>query len=134
MEKLIKEMASYLMRHVDTDGVHQTSIAQLDLIKESVVTAPISRVNETSICLVLQDEKQMTLGRKNFRYGKNHHILSAVDLSVTGQVLAASIENPYLAIKLRFQPSDWLGVVGEMRDLPKFDKTRRRAMNVARYN
>lgn len=46
MEKLIKEMASYLMRHVDTDGVRQTSIAQLDLIKESVVTAPISRVNE----------------------------------------------------------------------------------------
>lgn len=73
----------------------------------------------------------MTLGRKKFRYGKNHYILSAVDLPVTGQVLTASIEKPYLAIKLRFHPSDWLRVVGEMGDLPKFDKTRRRAMSVS---
>jgi len=108
------------MRHVDTDDVHQTSIAQLELIKESVVTAPISRVNETSICLVLQGEKQMTLGRKNFRYGKSHYILSAVDLPVTGQVLTASLEKPYLAVKLCFHPSDWLSVVEEMGDLPKF--------------
>ena len=131
MEKSIKEMASYLMQHVDTDGVHQTSIAQLELIKESVATDPISRVNETSICLVLQGEKQMTLGRKNFRYGKSHYILSAVDLPVTGQVITASKEEPYLAIKLSFHPSDWLSVVEEMEDLPKFNKTKRRAMNVS---
>ena len=73
----------------------------------------------------------MTLGRKKFRYGKNHYILSAVDLPVTGQVLTASLEKPYLAVKLCFQPSDWLSVVEEMGDLPKFIKTKRRAMNVS---
>jgi AraC-like DNA-binding protein len=131
MEGFLDGMASYLIRHVDTDGVHQTSIDQLELIKESVVTEPISRVNETSICLVLQGEKQMTLGRKQFRYGKNHYILSAVDLPVTGQVITASKEKPYLAVKLSFQPSEWLAVVEEIGDLPKAKGTARRAMNVS---
>ncbi len=131
MEKFLEEMASYLIRHVDADGVHQTSIDQLELIKESVVTEPISRVNETSVCLVLQGEKQMTLGQKQFRYGENYYILSAIDLPVTGQVVKASTDKPYLAIKLSFHPREWLGVVEEMGELPKFDKTKRRAMNVS---
>lgn len=95
------------------------------------MTDPISRVNETSICLVLQGEKQMTLGRKNFRYGKNHYILSAVDLPVTGQVITASKEEPYLAIKLSFHPSEGLAVVEEIGDLPKVKETARRAMSVS---
>lgn len=45
------ELANLIYRYSGDDGVHQTAIPSLFLIRESVVTEPIARVNETSFVL-----------------------------------------------------------------------------------
>jgi len=48
------ELATLIDRYSDKDGVHPTAIPSLFLIRESVVTEPIFRVNEPSFCIIVQ--------------------------------------------------------------------------------
>ncbi|MBZ5752381.1 AraC family transcriptional regulator [Metabacillus rhizolycopersici] len=106
-------LAKLIERYTGQDGVHPTSISSLFLIQESVITEPISRINETSFCIILQGEKEVLLGEERFLYGPGNYIVASVDLPVTGQVIKASTESPYLALKLEFTSSQVLEVLNE---------------------
>ena len=107
------ELGKLIERYTGQDGVHPTSIPSLFLIRESIITEPISRVNETSFCIIIQGEKEVWLGEECFRYGPGDYIVASVDLPVTGQVIRASSDSPYLALKLEFTPSEILEVIND---------------------
>ncbi|WHY69525.1 AraC family transcriptional regulator [Neobacillus sp. SuZ13] len=107
------EIGKLIERYTGQDGVHPTSIPSLFLIRESIITEPISRVNEPSFCLIVQGEKEVWLGEECFRYGPGNYIVASVDLPVTGQVIKASSDSPYLALKLEFTSSEILEVLSE---------------------
>lgn len=52
------ELATLIDRFSDKDGVHPTVIPSLFLIRESVVTEPIFRVNEPSFALSFRVRKR----------------------------------------------------------------------------
>jgi AraC-like DNA-binding protein len=115
-EKIYKQqykLANLIECFLKQDGVHPTPIPSLFLIRESIITEPISRVNEPSFCMILQGEKEVLLGEERFLYGPGNYIVASVDLPVTGQVIKASTESPYLALKLEFTPSQVLEVLNE---------------------
>ncbi|MCM3602737.1 AraC family transcriptional regulator [Robertmurraya korlensis] len=119
-EKIYKqklELSSLIERLSKQDGVHPTSIPSLFLIRESIITEPISRVNEPSFCIILQGEKEVLLGEERYVYGPGHYIVASVDLPVTGQVRKATTEAPYLALKLEFTTEQVLEVIDET-DIP----------------
>jgi AraC-like DNA-binding protein len=125
------ELANLIERFSKQDGVHTTSIPSLFLIRESIITEPISRVNEPSFCIILQGEKEVLLGEERFLYGPGHYIVASVDLPVTGQVKKASTEIPYLALKLEFTTKQVLEVLNET-DIPfNQRKNSKRAMFVS---
>lgn len=105
------ELAKLIERYTGLDGVHATSIPSLFFIRESIVTEPISRVNEPSFCIIIQGEKNVWLGEENFRFRSGKYIVASVDLPVTGQVIKASIDSPYLALKFTFTPREILEVL-----------------------
>jgi len=107
------EIGKLIERYTGQDGVHPTTIPSLFLIRESIITEPISRVNEPSFCLIIQGEKEVWLGEECFRYGPGNYIVASVDLPVTGQVIKASSDSPYLALKLVFTSSEILEVLSE---------------------
>lgn len=107
------ELANLIECFSKQDGVHPTTIPSLFLIRESIITEPISRINEPSFCMILQGGKEVLLGEERFLYGPGHYIVASVDLPVTGQVIKASTECPYLALKLEFTPSQVLEVLNE---------------------
>ena len=107
-------LGEVIERYAGRDGVHPTSIPSLFLIRESIITEPISRVNEPSFCIIVQGEKEVWLGEECFRYGPSNYIVASVDLPVTGQVTKASSESPYLALKLEFTSSEILDVLNDM--------------------
>ncbi len=108
IDKHQHELAKLIKRDTDRDGVHATSSPSLFFIHESTITEPISRVDEPSFCIIVQGEKEVWLGEEHFRFGLGKYIVTAVDLPVTGQVIKASIDSPYLALKLQFTPSEIL--------------------------
>jgi len=126
------ELAKLIERFTGQDGVHPTPIPSLFFIRESVITEPISRINEPSFCIIVQGEKEVLLAEERFRYGPADYIMASVDLPVTGQVIKASSDAPYLALKLEFTPSQILEVLSdsEIRVGPK--KNAKRAMFVSK--
>ncbi|WP_366247273.1 AraC family transcriptional regulator [Terribacillus aidingensis] len=106
-------LSRLISRQTGQDGVHATSIESLFLIRESLISEPIARVNETSFCIIVQGEKEVWLGEECFRYGSGNYIVASVELPVTGQVIHASNDYPYLALKLEFTPKEILEILNE---------------------
>jgi len=126
------ELSGLIDRLCKQDGVHLTTIPSLFLIRESIITEPISRVNEPSFCIILQGEKEVLLGEERFLYGPGHYIVASVDLPVTGQVIKASAESPYLAFKLEFTSSQVLEVLNGTDIKTEQGKNAKRAMYVSK--
>lgn len=108
-----QELSKLISKHTDLDGVHPTSIESLFLIRESTISEPVARVNEISFCIIVQGKKEVLLGEECFEYGPGNFIVASVELPVTGQVINASYDFPYLALKLEFTPKDILEVLDE---------------------
>ncbi|MBU3570053.1 AraC family transcriptional regulator [Priestia aryabhattai] len=126
------ELAKLIERLSKQDGVHPTTIPSLFLVRESIITEPISRVNEPSFCIILQGEKEVLLGEERFLYGPGHYIVASVDLPVTGQVIKASADSPYLAFKLEFTSSQVLEVLNGTDFKTGQGKNAKRAMYVSK--
>ncbi|MBO1511480.1 AraC family transcriptional regulator [Metabacillus bambusae] len=125
------ELANLIERFIKQDGVHPTSVPSLFLIRESIIKEPISRVNKPSFCIILQGEKEVLLGEERFLYGPGRYTVASVDLPVTGQVIKASKESPYLALKLEFTSTYVLEVINETDIQFKQGKNSKRAMFVS---
>jgi AraC-like DNA-binding protein len=125
------ELGKLIERFTGQDGVHPNSIPSLFFIRESIITEPISRVNEPSFCIIVQGEKEVWLGEECFRYGPGNYIVASVDLPVTGQVIRASSESPYLALKLEFTPSEILEVINDSEIQSGQKKNAKRAMFIS---
>ncbi|MFC9600225.1 AraC family transcriptional regulator N-terminal domain-containing protein [Peribacillus butanolivorans] len=61
--------------------------------------------------IIVQGMKEVLLAQERFRYSPADYLVATVDLPVTGQVMEASSDIPYLALKLEFTPSQILEVV-----------------------
>jgi AraC-like DNA-binding protein len=126
------ELAKLIERHTGRDGIHATAIPSLFFTRQSNVTGPNYGVHNPSLCIVVQGEKEVLLARERFRYSPADYLVASVDLPVTAQVVEASSDVPYLALKLEFTPSQILEVLSdaEIRIGPK--ENAKRAMFVSR--
>ncbi|WP_209121100.1 AraC family transcriptional regulator [Alkalihalobacillus sp. BA299] len=126
------ELAKLIERNSEQDGVHITAIPSLFFISESHVTEPVYGVYKPSLCIIVQGEKEVLLAQDRFRYGPGDYIVASVNLPITGQVIEASSDAPYLALKIEFTPSQILEVLSasKIRVGPKKDA--KRAMFVSK--
>ncbi|MED4224598.1 AraC family transcriptional regulator [Neobacillus cucumis] len=107
------ELAKLMDRHIESDGVHETAIPSLFFIRQSNDIGPRHKVYKPSLCIVVQGAKENLLGQERFRYGPSDYLVTSVDLPVTGQIMEASSDVPYLALKLEFTPDQILEVLRE---------------------
>lgn len=105
------ELANLIERYSDKDGVHETAIPSLFFNRQSNVTGPKYGIYKPSLCIVVQGVKDVWLAQEHFRYGPADYLVASVDLPVTGQVMEASSDVPYLSLKLEFTPSQILEVL-----------------------
>ncbi|WGM45963.1 HTH-type transcriptional activator RhaS [Brevundimonas sp. NIBR10] len=99
-----REIASLIARHASRDGFHATPIAGLTLARSSTVTMPMPNVYRPQMCLVAQGQKEVTLGDHVFRYAPGRYGIVTYDLPVTGYVVEATPDKPYLCLFLDFDP------------------------------
>ena len=106
----LQTLADIIARHTESDGVFATEIPRLSLVRMSKRTEPMQGVQHPSLCLIAQGTKQVLLADEVFEYGPARHLIASADLPITGQVIEASPEEPYLSIKLDLD----LSVLGAM--------------------
>ncbi|ASS92554.1 AraC family transcriptional regulator [Peribacillus simplex] len=107
------ELAKIIEDHTGRDGTQMTAIPSLFFSRYSNDTGPNYGVHKPSLCIVVQGMKEVLLSQELFRYGPADYLVASVKLPITGQVMEASSEVPYLALKLEFTPSEILEVLRE---------------------
>jgi AraC-like DNA-binding protein len=93
-------MQSILLRHRPTDGIHPCSLPRVSLVRSSEPSEPMPVVYEPSLCLAVSGRKRVLLGDASFIYDSAQFLVVSVDLPVSGMVVDASADDPYLCLKL----------------------------------
>ena len=96
----LNELAKTIARYAEKDGVHETAVPRLSIVRISKPSEPMHGVHKAAICLVAQGRKQLIVGEEVFRYEPSQQLLVSLDLPLIGQVIEASEDEPYLSMKL----------------------------------
>ncbi|CAM4000601.1 AraC family transcriptional regulator [Lederbergia lenta] len=107
------DLAKLIERFSVQDSVLETAIPSLFLIHKPNITVPTYGVQKPSLCIVVQGAKEVLLAQERFLYGPGDYLVASVDLPVTGQVIEASTNDPYLCFKLEFTPNQILEVLSD---------------------
>lgn len=99
MEKL-DQIARLIAQNTDEDGVFETAIPRLSVIRMSKPTEPLHVLHQPAVCIIAQGAKQVMLADEIFRYTPGQYLVVSVDMPITGQVLEATQEEPYLCLRL----------------------------------
>jgi AraC-like DNA-binding protein len=104
METLAEIVVS-IARHTAGDGFHATPLERLSLVRSSTPTMPMPNVYRPLVCLVAQGSKHVALGDRVFTYTPARYGIVTHDLPVTGRVVEATPDKPYLCLVLDFDPA-----------------------------
>ncbi|MCM5680672.1 AraC family transcriptional regulator [Schlegelella sp. S2-27] len=99
MESL-ERLAGLLRRHATVEGLQRTAIPGVSVVRSGALTMPMPVVYEPTLCLIAQGRKQVMLGTTAYVYHPAKYLIASVDLPVTGSVIEASEEAPYLSLVL----------------------------------
>jgi AraC-like DNA-binding protein len=104
------ELVDLVARFAPTDGLHDTAIAPLQLMRASAPTHALPTVYEPGLCVVVQGCKQALLAGDVLRYDPLHYLVISVTLPIVAQILEATPQKPYLCARLTIDPRE----VGEL--------------------
>lgn len=96
------ELAALVTRHTDGkgNGFHQTEIDRLEFQREAAAPVCLHGVSTPILAILLQGKKQALLGEETYSYGASQYLVVSVDLPISGFVVEATPEQPYLGFKL----------------------------------
>ena len=93
------ELAERIAQRVAEDS-NVEAAPGLYLYRCSSPTGPLYGVTEPSLCVIAQGSKEVLLGTERYRYDSSHYLLVSAELPVTGQIVNASKQQPYLAVRI----------------------------------
>lgn len=100
------ELAATIDRLTRVDGSHETAIARLALARFSQMQHPVHAMYEPAFCVLAQGSKRVLLGNEVYIYDGSRYLVASQNLPVSGQVIDASPESPYLGLRLVLDVKD----------------------------
>jgi AraC-like DNA-binding protein len=100
-------------RRARGDGTTATAIAFLSFLRSARPTAMRHGIIEPSLCVVLQGEKRLLVGRDAQVYGAGWYVMSAIEFPTSGQIIGASTAAPYLALRIALDVREIAEVIVE---------------------
>ncbi|WP_207481412.1 AraC family transcriptional regulator [Arenibaculum pallidiluteum] len=110
MDALKQAIIRYADMHANADGL---AVAPIAGVRVMCVRAPggvMRSVYRPLVCMVLQGTKQMTVGPEAGEFSAGQSVIVAHDMPVTGRIVRASLDEPYIALAVELD-------VGAIRDL-----------------
>ncbi|HZX18684.1 MAG TPA: AraC family transcriptional regulator [Pseudomonas sp.] len=99
------ELAALIQRQCPGDGLHSSAIAGLDLACATQPSLPVPTLYRPCLCIIAQGRKNVRLGDEQYTYDPLNYLVASVTLPVTGQVIGATPEQPYLSLRLEIDPA-----------------------------
>ncbi|MGO8695832.1 MAG: AraC family transcriptional regulator N-terminal domain-containing protein [Rectinemataceae bacterium] len=101
----IATLADLLKAYAPHDGSFELRVPGLHVIRRSRTTTELMHgVQQSALCIVAQGAKSVILGRDVYEYDAAHMISFSVDVPVASRVTRASFADPYLCLRLDFDP------------------------------
>lgn len=99
------ELANLIKRKAPSEGMHDTLIEGLSLAYTAAPSLPMPTLYRPCLCIIAQGRKEIRLGAEQYFYDPLNYLVASVTLPVTGQVVEATPEVPYLSLKLDIDPA-----------------------------
>lgn len=99
------ELADRIARNVPGDGLHESVVPGLSLIQASTPSQPLPTVYHPSVCVVVQGRKRALLADEVFVYDPLHYLVVSMTLPISGQIVEATPERPYLCLRIDIAPA-----------------------------
>ncbi|MDR9857369.1 AraC family transcriptional regulator [Paenibacillus sp. VCA1] len=128
------ELVSMICKHALSDGTHHTSIPSLRLIRQSHVSEPVHTVYEPSLCIIAQGSKIALLAKESYQYDETSYLVASVHLPITGQIMKATSEKPYLCVQITFQLDEILDTIKTSHQTWNGNSNARRGIFVKKSN
>lgn len=109
------ELAACIERQAPHEGQLRTAIHQLTLVRVNRVAHPVFTVCEPAVCLLARGSKRLVLADEAYVYDPDTYLVASQHLPVSGQVIDASPERPYLALRLNYDATDVASLLAGMR-------------------
>lgn len=100
MLDMLDMLADLIGRHGPSDGIHETLIPGVKLLRASSPTMPMPVIYAPTLCLVAQGTKRAALGATTYHYDPAQFLVASVELPIMGSVIKASASRPYLCLQL----------------------------------
>jgi len=107
-EGLIDELVMLLSQKRLHEGLNTTPIAHMNVFKASSLSQMLHTVYEPSLFIILQGAKVVMLGAHTYTYDATSYLVSSLHLPVTGQIIEASAQKPFLSLQLMFEPEQMI--------------------------
>lgn len=97
------ELARRIENIVVNDGIAEP-IEGLRLTRATTPTDRVHAVSRPCLCVIAQGAKEVFLGETVYRYDPERYLLATIEVPLTGRVVEASKDRPYLALRLELEP------------------------------
>lgn len=93
-------LAQEIARFAPENGITDTAIPRLSLVRWSHGAIPVHMLQRPALCIIAQGAKQVMVGDAVVEYGPASYLVASLDLPITGVVTKASANEPYLCFCL----------------------------------
>lgn len=86
------------------NGVFETGIPGVNLIRITCVTPKFNIIYQPSIAIIVQGAKRGFIGDEVYTYNENNYLVLSVPLPFESQIIEASPEKPLLSLDIAIEP------------------------------
>ena len=104
MQRLTDDICSLVQRHCRAPR-QDTAIAGLTLFRADRPSPRGSTLYQPTLCFVVQGRKRVVLGGCIYEYDRSHYLIATVDVPISGCIVTATPEQPYLGLTLTLDPA-----------------------------
>lgn len=96
---LAQGLIAATLRHMPEDGMAATALPNLTIFRAQGPTDSVPVLHKPAVCLIVQGAKRVMLGTEVFLYDAATYFVVSVDLALSGQVIQATPDQPYLCLR-----------------------------------
>jgi AraC-like DNA-binding protein len=94
----------YADGHANADGLALTPVPGLRMMRVAEPRGDLHSVYRPLVCFILQGAKRMTVGLDARVFHAGQSVIVAADMPVTGRIVEAAPDTPYLAVAVELEP------------------------------
>jgi AraC-like DNA-binding protein len=94
------------------NGIHSTAIDPL-IFTRTCEPSTMHAISEPHLAIVVQGKKALLLNDEIYRYSVAQYLLVSIDLPLSGTVVEATSDQPFLGFKLKLDPAQLCEIIAQ---------------------